>query len=166
MCAKSSTVWEGNRCDQSGSPGRGPGGVTEDVPKVVPDVEKTLYLCGRIDLQETLVTPLNPHFGHALWAAFWRPRRSSDQQTRPRNRPSSLFMASPPQTASRLSWKKRWVCCHRRGIVTMGHGVMATLNMQILEGKRSSGHHTFHRSQVCEFQVRNTFLAPNQRHRH
>ena len=55
----------GNRCDQSGSPGRGPGGV----PKVVPEVEKPfIHAAERTagNFGHALEPPLWSHFGPPL----------------------------------------------------------------------------------------------------
>ena len=61
------------------------------------------------------------------------------------------FSGLPPLQTAFFHGKKGGVAIAKASSL-WGHGAMAILTMRILDGKPSAGHHTCHRSQVCEFQ--------------
>ena len=109
-------------------------------PKLCPK-RKTLYLCDRFGLQETLVLPLNPtlvpHFGRPLGG----PRRAWISSRVPEIAQFSLS-CFPPQKAP-PSRKTKPDLLPLKSIITLGTWGDGHSHNENLDGKRSAGRHTF-----------------------
>ena len=105
VCAKCSTFWGGNRCDQSGSPKGGPRGVTEVVPEAVPEVGKPFIYAVELTsrkLWSRLGTPtLVTHFGPPLGAP------GGARISRHVPEIAQIHFCWFPPSDSPLAWKKR-----------------------------------------------------------
>ena len=116
-------------------------------------IGKALYMCGIIDLPETLVTPLNSHFGPALWAASWSPAGAQTRSSVPEI--AQVHFSGFPLSDILFDGKKGAI---EEASSPWGHGAMAILTLEILDGKRSAGHHNFTDLRYASSKVRDTLF--------
>ena len=138
VCAECSTSWGGNKWDQSGSLGGGPGGGTKVVPKVEKPFIYAVDLASRKLWSRPWTPTLVPHFGRPLGG----PRGASISSRVPEIAQFCLNRF-PPSGSPSFKEDKAGLVAIKVVSSPWGHEAMVILTVQILDGKHRAGHHTF-----------------------